>query len=108
MLWHARVESRGHELEPAENRIRVAIPPDDVTITLRERVERREHVPTIEELANEERLRKKRVRDARFGIWSNALIRSSTLSARVNLVLRSPKSMSEVFGATGKTGGVKD
>ena len=40
--------------------MRVTIPPDTVTFTLKERVERHKHRPTMEELAKEERLRRKR------------------------------------------------
>jgi hypothetical protein len=62
--------ARGLVLEPLEELMCVAIPPDAIKFLLIERVERRNHVPTMEELAKEERLRKKQERDGRLGIWS--------------------------------------
>ena len=48
----------------------LTVPPDTVTFTLNERIEKRAHLPTPEELAKEERQRKKRERESRLGIWS--------------------------------------
>jgi len=64
------LELRGLKLEPTGSSMSVSIPPDTLTFTLVERIEKRKHVPTVEELANEDRLRKKKERDARLGIWS--------------------------------------
>jgi hypothetical protein len=64
------LDARGLKVEPAGTCIRVALPPDNVTFSLVERIERRDHVPTMEELSREERRRKKQERDARLGIWS--------------------------------------
>ena len=64
------LEQHGQKLEPAGDHMRITAPPDTVSFNLKERIEKRKHEPTIEELAKEERLRKKRDRDARMGIWS--------------------------------------
>lgn len=64
------LEARGLKVEPVGNCMRVALPPDSLTLSLVERIEKRNHVPTMEELSREERLRKKEERDARLGIWS--------------------------------------
>lgn len=63
------LEERGLTMEPSGTCVRVAIPPDAVSLSIIERVERKKHVPTMEELAKEEQLRKKEERNARFGIW---------------------------------------
>jgi hypothetical protein len=64
------LESRGQKLVPAGLRMQVTIPPDTVTFTLKERIEKRNHEPTLEELAKEEKLRKRKERESRLGIWS--------------------------------------
>lgn len=64
------LEQHGQLVEPTGDHMRITAAPDRVAFSLKERVERRKHVPTIEELAKEERLRKKRERDARLGIWA--------------------------------------
>jgi hypothetical protein len=69
VIAHALV-ARCLKVEPAGNCMRVALPPDNVTFSLVEWIERRNHEPTMEELAQEERRRKKQERDARLGIWS--------------------------------------
>lgn len=50
--------------------MRVSVPPDAITFSLTEQIEKRNHVPTMEELAKEDRLRKKQERDSLRGIWS--------------------------------------
>ncbi len=64
------LDARGLKVEPIGNCMRVALPPDSLTFSLVERIERRNHVPTMEELAREEQLRKKQERNNRLGIWS--------------------------------------
>jgi len=64
------LDARGLKVEPIDNSMRVALPPDSLTFALAERIEKRNHVPTMEELAKEEQLRKKQERKARLGIWS--------------------------------------
>jgi hypothetical protein len=64
------LDGRELKLEPLGNGMRVALAPDSLTVSLVERIEKRKHVPTIEELAQEERRRQKQERDARRGIWS--------------------------------------
>ena len=64
------LDARGLKVEPIGNCMRVALPPDSLTFSLIERIERRNHVPTMEEQAKEEQLRKKQERNARLGIWS--------------------------------------
>ena len=64
------LELHGQKLEPAGGHMLITSPPDTVTFTLKERIERRKHEPTMEELAKEERLRKKRDRDARCRFFS--------------------------------------
>jgi hypothetical protein len=64
------LEARSLMVKPSETCMRVVTPPDAVSFSLIERVERRNHIPTMEELAKEERLRKKEERNARLGIWS--------------------------------------
>lgn len=64
------LDARGLKVEPVGNCMRVALPPDSLTFSLVERIEKRNHVPAMEELAKEEQLRKKQERNARLGIWS--------------------------------------
>ena len=64
------LDARGLKVEPVSNCMRLALPPDSLTFSLVERIEKRNHVPTMEELAKEEQLRKKQERNARLGIWS--------------------------------------
>lgn len=64
------LDARGLKVEPIGNCMRVALPPDSLTFSLVERIEKRNHVPTIEELAKEDQLRKKQERKARLEIWS--------------------------------------
>ncbi len=64
------LKARGLTMEPAGSGMRVTIAQDVVTFSLSERVERQDHTPTAEELAREERRRKKVEREARFGRWS--------------------------------------
>jgi hypothetical protein len=64
------LEARGQKLKPTGTCMQVTVPPDTVSFTLKERVEKRAHTPTMEELAKEERLRKKRDQENRLGIWS--------------------------------------
>lgn len=64
------LDARGLKVEPMGNCMRVALPPDSLTFSLVERIEKRNHVPTMEELAKEEQLRKKQERNNRLGIWS--------------------------------------
>lgn len=64
------LDARGLTLEPAGNCMRVTLPPDSLTLSLTERIERQNHVPNTEELSKEERLRLKEERNVRLGIWS--------------------------------------
>jgi hypothetical protein len=64
------LDARGLKVEPIGNCMRLALPPDSLTFSLVERIEKRNHVPTMAELAKEEQLRKKQERNARLGIWS--------------------------------------
>jgi hypothetical protein len=64
------LDARGLKVEPIGNCMRLALPPDSLTLALVERIEKRNHVPTMEELAKEEQLRKKQERNARLGVWS--------------------------------------
>lgn len=68
-IAHA-LDARDLKVEPVGNCMRVALPPDSLTLSLVERIEKRNHVPTLEELSREERLRKKEERDVRLGNWS--------------------------------------
>jgi hypothetical protein len=52
------LDARGLKIEPLGNCMRMALPPDSLTFSLVERIEKRNHVPTVEELAREERRRK--------------------------------------------------
>jgi hypothetical protein len=67
VIAHA-LDARGLKVEPVSNCMLVALPPDNVTFSLVEWIEKRNHEPTMEELAQEERRRKKQERDARLGI----------------------------------------
>jgi hypothetical protein len=64
------LDARGLKIGPVGNRMQVATPPDELTFSLVERIEKRNHAPTIEELSREQQLRKKRELNARLGIWS--------------------------------------
>ena len=64
------LDARGLKVEPIGNCMRVALPPDSLTFSLVERIEKQNHVPTMEELAKEEQLRRKQERNNRLGIWS--------------------------------------
>jgi hypothetical protein len=64
------LEARDLTMEPAGSGMRVAVEQDAVNFSVTERVERQDHTPTAEELAREERRRKKAEREARFGRWS--------------------------------------
>lgn len=64
------LDARGLKVESVGNCVRAALPPDSLTFSLVERIEKRNHVPTMEELSREERLRKKEERNTRLGIWS--------------------------------------
>jgi hypothetical protein len=50
--------------------MRVAVAPDDLTFSLIERIERRAHVPTAEELALEEWQKRNRESNKRANFWS--------------------------------------
>lgn len=63
------LQKRDLALVPTGKGMKVALGPDEVGFTLRERVDTHKHEPTVEELEKEERLRKRRERDSRFGIW---------------------------------------
>ena len=63
------LDRRDLKLEPLGNCMRVAVPPDDLSFSLVERLEKRAHVPTMEELALEERQKKKRERENRVNLW---------------------------------------
>ena len=60
------LEARGLTIELAGGHMRVAIATDQLEFSLVERIEKRAHVPTTEELAAEERQQKKRERDRRL------------------------------------------
>ena len=64
------LDACGLKIEPLGKCMRVALPPDNLTFSLVERIERRNHAPTMEELSREERRRKKLERDARLVVWS--------------------------------------
>jgi hypothetical protein len=64
------LDARELKIDPLGNCMQVALPPDSLTFFMVERIEKRNHVPTLEELAREERRRKKQERDGRLGIWS--------------------------------------
>jgi hypothetical protein len=65
------LNARGLKVEPLGNGMRVASPPDTLAFSLVERIEKRNHEPTMEDLSREERRQKKQERDARLGIWSH-------------------------------------
>jgi len=62
------LEARGLSIELPGSYMRVAMEPDELTFSLVERIEKRPHIPTMEELAVEERQKKKRERETR--LWS--------------------------------------
>lgn len=64
------LQARGLSMIPAGNSMQISVAPDTVTFSLVEQIEKRKHVPTMEELAKEERLRKKREQDSLRGLWS--------------------------------------
>jgi len=64
------LEARSLSMAPTGRSMRVSVPPDAVTFSLTEQVEKRNHTPTMEELAKEDHLRKKQERDSLRGIWS--------------------------------------
>ncbi|MEY9344172.1 hypothetical protein ABIF16_000020 [Bradyrhizobium elkanii] len=64
------LDARGLTLEPIGKCMRVALPPDSLTFSLVERIEKQNHVPSLEELSKEELLRKQQERNARMGMWS--------------------------------------
>lgn len=65
------LEARGLVLEPAAKCVSVSISPDSLSFSLRERIEAVKHVPTLEELAAETRLREKRERAMQRGQWDS-------------------------------------
>jgi len=65
------LEARGLVLEPAAKCVSVSISPDSLSFSLRERIEAVKHVPTLEELAAETRLREKRERAIQRGQWDS-------------------------------------
>src|SRR5262249_11222098 len=65
LIAHA-LELRGLQMKPTGSGMSVSVPPDTLAFTLTERIDKRKHVPTVEELAKEDRLRKKKERDARL------------------------------------------
>jgi len=103
------LDSRGQKLEPIGTYMRVTVASDTVTFTLNERIEKR-NLPTPEELAKEERLRKKRERGSRLGIWSFHQERAYPEFdfIRTGWALRSRRNMLEAYAVIGKTAGVKD
>ena len=64
------LEARGLAIGLPGGHMRIAVGPDELTFSLVERIEKRVHVPTMEELALEERQQKKRERENRLNIWS--------------------------------------
>ncbi|MVT55300.1 hypothetical protein GPL17_33245 [Bradyrhizobium yuanmingense] len=64
------LEARGLSIELPGSHMRVALAPDELTFSLVERIEKRPHVPTMEELAAEERQKKKRERETHVNLWS--------------------------------------
>jgi hypothetical protein len=64
-----RVEERGMALTPLDNEMRISIDKDGIECSIVEKVERVKHIPSVEELAEEDRLEKKRARDGARGIW---------------------------------------
>ena len=92
------LDARGLKVEPIDNSMRVALPPDSLTFALAEQIEKRNHVPTMEELAKEEQLRKNGKLDSESGpSIGNARIQNSTSSAPANSASRSRINMSEDF-----------
>ncbi|WP_315813856.1 hypothetical protein [Bradyrhizobium sp. SZCCHNR2028] len=64
------LEARGLTIDLPGGHMRVAVQPDELTFSLSERIERRPHAPTMEELALEERQKKKREREMPVSLWS--------------------------------------
>ncbi len=64
------LEARGLSIELPGSHMRVAVAPDELTFSLVERIEKRPHVPTMEELAAEERQKKRRERENHVNLWS--------------------------------------
>jgi hypothetical protein len=64
------LEVRSLRLIPAGKSMQISVAPATVTFALVEQIEKRKHVPTMDEFAKEERLRKKREQDAQRGLWS--------------------------------------
>ena len=64
------LEARSLKMAPTGSSMCVSVPPDAVTFSLTEQIEKRNHTPTMEELAKEDHLRKKQERDSLRGIWS--------------------------------------
>jgi hypothetical protein len=64
------LEARGLTMELPGGHMRVAVATDDLTFSLIERIERRAHVPTVEEPALEERQKRNRERHKRANLWS--------------------------------------
>jgi hypothetical protein len=65
------LETRGLVLQPAQKCVTVSISPDSLSFSLRERIESAKHVPSLEELAAETRLREKRERAIQRGHWDS-------------------------------------
>ena len=98
------LDARGLKLDPIGNCMRVALAGDNLTFSLVERIEKRNHVPTMEELANEERLR--RSKSATLGSEvgrsiRNARIQNSTSSVRASSAFRLRMNISGDCVATG-------
>ncbi|WP_315731256.1 MULTISPECIES: hypothetical protein [unclassified Bradyrhizobium] len=64
------LEVRELTIDLASGHMRVAVARDELTFSLVERIERRPHVPTMEELALEEQQKKKRERGLPVSLWS--------------------------------------
>ncbi len=104
------LEARGLSIELPGGHMRVAVAPDDLTFSLVERIEKRPHVLTMEELAAEERQKKKRERETHVSLWSLDYKRAyleSTLSDRENRAFRSQTNISGCV-ATGPTANGND
>ncbi|MEI9983939.1 MAG: hypothetical protein WDN69_12460 [Aliidongia sp.] len=64
-----QLEARGLQLRPLGSKIGVTDAPDSVFLMVKERVDMEKHVPTPQELAEEERRERRRERDIRSGRW---------------------------------------
>ena len=64
------LQARKLRLIPTGKAMQISVAPDTVTFSLVEQIEKRSHVPTMEELAKEERLRKKREQNSLRELWS--------------------------------------